>query len=168
MTTPIFRCLVEGNPKTQGSARAFVVRGRAVVTSDNKALKPWRAAMHDAFEAERAHMIGAAPWLADAFRAPDAADAWGKPAVLFYGPVVVLSEFILPRLASHPKTARGREAAPPATGLDLDKLCRALHDSLKTGHVYRDDSQVVEIVSSKRYASLGEAPGVAVEVRAAG
>lgn len=33
---------VAGIPQQQGSARAFVVKGRAVVTSDNKRLKPWR------------------------------------------------------------------------------------------------------------------------------
>lgn len=164
---PVLRCLVGGAPKTQGSSRAFVVRGRAVVTAaNNKALKPWRAAMHSAFDLERTRMIEADLSLSDASRAPVLEYAWGKPTVLFYGPVVVLSEFILPRLASHPKTVRGRRAAPPSTGLDLDKLCRALHDSLKTAHVYADDAQAVEIVSRKRYAALGETPGVAVEVRA--
>ena len=146
MTTPdqcdllIFRCTVKGKPRTQGSSRAFVVKGRAVVTSDNVNLKPWRGAMHDAFSAAR-----------------------GVP---FAGAVVVLSEFVLPRLAAHPKTSKGRPPGPPVTGLDLDKLVRALHDSLKTARVYHDDAQVVEIVSSKRYAALGEAPGVTVEVRA--
>ncbi len=33
---------VFGTPQPQGSARAFVVKGRAVVTSANPALKDWR------------------------------------------------------------------------------------------------------------------------------
>ena len=173
MTTPdqcdllIFRCTVEGKPRTQGSSRAFVVKGRAVITSDNVNLKPWRRAMHDAFDRERCQLCEACPQIADAARAPDPAQAWGAPAILFYGPVVVLSEFVLPRLAAHPKTAKGRVPGPPVTALDLDKLGRALHDSLKTAHVYYDDAQVVEIVSSKRYAALGEAPGVVVTVTTA-
>jgi Holliday junction resolvase RusA-like endonuclease len=44
---------------------------------------------------------------------------------------------------------------------DLDKLLRALKDALK-GVIYRDDSQVVRVVTSKDYSP---APGVIVTVR---
>ena len=36
--------VVHGRPQPQGSAKAFIPRGwnRAVITTDNKNLKPWR------------------------------------------------------------------------------------------------------------------------------
>lgn len=39
--TDEYRFVVRGLPQPKGSARAFVVRGRAVVTSDTKGLKSW-------------------------------------------------------------------------------------------------------------------------------
>ncbi len=41
---------VAGIPQPQGSARGFVVKGRAVVTSDNPKNKDWRTLVHDAME----------------------------------------------------------------------------------------------------------------------
>ncbi len=53
----------------------------------------------------------------------------------------------------------------PTTRPDLDKLVRAVLDAL-TGVVWRDDSQVVEILAHKSYALPGTSPGVDVVVTA--
>ena len=36
---------------------------------------------------------------------------------------------------------------------DVDKLCRAILDSLSEGTVYNDDAQVVDLIAHKRYAN---------------
>lgn len=71
------------------------------------------------------------------------------------GPVAISLDFYLVK----PRTVkRDRPTVPP----DLDKLIRAVLDSL-TGIAYLDDSQVVELVTSKNYA---EEPGVDITVGA--
>ena len=41
---------------------------------------------------------------------------------------------------------------------DVDKLCRAILDSLSEGVLYNDDAQVINLVASKRYAKHNEQP----------
>lgn len=132
-----------GLPQSQGSTRAFVVNGRAVTTSANKSLRPWRDTM------------------AAAARAAMAVD--GVP--LFTGPVAVTAVFTLPRPKSRPRRDRYPDRRP-----DLDKTLRGLLDAL-TGPVFTDDAQVVRVVCEKRYVgdtpvALDE-PGVAVRVEVA-
>ena len=129
---------VPGIPVPQGSSRAFVRGGHAVITSANAKLRPWRATV-------------------------TAAIAETDPELLT-GPVVVDLDFVFPRPASHYGKRGLRGAAPeyPATRPDLDKLCRACLDSLTDAGAVRDDSQVVELSASKYF---GEHPGVRVVVR---
>jgi Holliday junction resolvase RusA-like endonuclease len=88
-----------------------------------------------------------------------AADAMSGRALLT-GPVSLRCDFVMKRPTSTPKT----RPTPPATKKpDLDKLVRAVCDSL-TGTVYADDSLVVEMVSTKRIAEDGEQPGVRISV----
>lgn len=78
------------------------------------------------------------------------------------GPVCVRLEFIRPRPVSTPKSR-----TPPAVKKpDLDKLDRAILDAL-TGIAYADDSQVVDLHSTKRIAEIGETPGVWITVKEA-
>lgn len=117
-----------GPPKTQGSSRAFVTKGgKAVVTSDNKDLRPWRdtvaGAARDAMSAR-----------------PD----WVRTAA----PIFLTVTFWLPRPQSAPRT---RDILP-AKGLDADKLVRSVCDSLTNAGVWVDDSQVVDLRVLKRYA----------------
>lgn len=76
------------------------------------------------------------------------------------GPVAITAEFRIPR----PKSAPKRREKPCITRPDLDKYLRALFDALHDV-VYADDSQVTNIIASKRYAYIGEQPGVSVEIR---
>lgn len=90
---------VAGIPQSQGSARAFVRGNRAVVTSANKTLKPWRDAVNSAFQREF--------------------------SVLFVPPIAVEMSFVLPRPQNHPKT----KILPHSKKPDLDKLIRAILDA---------------------------------------
>lgn len=143
---------VRGMPIPQGSARAFVAGGRAIVATDaNRASSPlgaWRTAV--ATEARRAI----------ASRAPLA------------GPVEVVLIFRLPRPRGHYLPANGRRSLPElrldapefhSGKPDADKLARAALDAL-TAVVFGDDAQVARLAVTKRYADL-EGPGAMVVVR---
>lgn len=121
-----------GVPVEQGSKKAFVVGRRAVIVDNNKdRLKPWRA------EVTR---VARATW------------SYGRP---LDGAVRVVASFVLPR----PRSVR-REY--PSVRPDVDKLLRALFDGITDAEVvWRDDSQVVSVETSKVY---GAEPGVHVEI----
>lgn len=71
------------------------------------------------------------------------------------GPVEMILAFVMPRPRSTPK----RSTPPAIKKPDLDKLTRAIFDAI-TSVAFIDDSQVVNLVASKRLAELGEVPGV--------
>lgn len=121
----IFRCIVYVHPEPQGSAKAFVVGKRAVVTSDNKKLKPYRS------EVTRV-----------------ALDAVGiAPLAIKHQPVTLYLDFFMNKPPSVPKKRVDIVVKP-----DLDKLVRATLDAL-TGVIYVDDAQVVSINARKMYGS---------------
>jgi len=121
---------VPGQPGTKGSARAFVVRGRAIITNDSRKAKPWAAAVSAA-----AHEA-----------------MGGNPPM--QGPVRVSLCFYLPRPKSHYLRGQLRTDAPAYCPKrpDLDKLTRCTWDAL-TGIVFSDDAQVVLEYGSKLYAN---------------
>jgi Holliday junction resolvase RusA-like endonuclease len=133
---------VPGVPVPKGSAKAFVVKGRAIVTQDNGAKqKPW------------ASMIGCV-----------AADLFVKPLT---GPVMISVSFQMPRLKGHfgsGKNAKVVKASAPiyhTAKPDLDKLLRCVKDAL-TGIAWGDDSQVAVVAHlSKKY---GDAPGAHIKI----
>lgn len=133
MTTPT-ALFVPGIPRPQGSAKAFVVAGRAVVTHDNTRLIPWRGRIAAGIRAEHGPGI----------YHPD-------------GPVTVTAEFVLPRVKAEPKSRTRPHTRKP----DVDKLARGLLDAM-TQLVFDDDSQVVRLDVTKRSAEPGEEPGVFV------
>jgi Holliday junction resolvase RusA-like endonuclease len=116
-----------GNPQTQGSARAYVKGGRAVVTSDNPNLASWRDTV---------------AWAARAALTRE--PAWVQAA----GPVRADVAFWLRRPVSAPKT---RDILP-VTGLDVDKMLRSIFDSLTNAGVWVDDNRACLGTYSKRYA----------------
>jgi len=130
---------VFGQPAPQGSVRAFVQGGRAVVTSDNKKLRPWRDSV---------------AWAAR--------EALGKHrerlAFPLTGPVALRIEFWLHRPKNRSKTVDVLPMVPP----DLDKLARAVGDSLVNAGVIMDDSLIVDIRMTKRYAVSPALPKIYV------
>ena len=122
MTPTIIAFDVLGKPQHQGSMRAFMVKGRPILTSTNKGLKPWRQEV--------------------------AANAENAMRELFLegcieGPVRVEAMFYFTRPKSSKKGERHKITRP-----DLDKLARALLDAM-TGTVFADDSQVSQLWVSK-------------------
>lgn len=122
---------VQGVPIPQGSTRAFVVKGRAVTTSANRKTMPWRQQVSGV-------ALSVAP-----------AEQWG-------GPVHIGMVFRMPR----PKSIKPKKRAVPISRPDLDKLTRAILDSL-TGIIWVDDAQVASLTAVKEYADHGP-PGVDV------
>lgn len=126
---------VYGVPKPQGSKRAFVVKGRPVVTeSAGQPLKDWRAtvAQHCG---ERAAQLGWRP---------------------LDGPVGVRLLFRMPKPKSTPKWRRY-----PTTKPDIDKLTRAVLDAI-TGSLITDDARVAQLVVGEQFA---ERTGCVIEIR---
>jgi Holliday junction resolvase RusA-like endonuclease len=120
---------VYAHPEPQGSTKAVVPPGwtRAVITSDNTALKSYR------------HVVGMAAVVAmrDAGQAMIPADAPVCLAVRFY-------------LTKPPSVPKKRWA--PVVKPDLDKLLRATFDAL-AGIVYARDQQIVSARADKVYGA---------------
>jgi crossover junction endodeoxyribonuclease RusA len=126
MTDRFVSFIVYMKPEPQGSSRAFVKNGRAIITSANQKLRPFRS------EVTRMALS----------KLGDRA----QPLFVKGEPVKLYLKFAFQRPASAKKRTH------PCVKPDLDKLQRAVLDAL-TGVMYDDDAQVVEIDASKRYAS---------------
>ena len=139
-----FTIWVPGIPQPQGSIQ-YKGRSRAgkpILTSDNARLKPWR------------QMI---TWLVSI------AEDW-QP---IEGGVAVEINFVFTRPAFH-SGKKGLLPSAPADHLvkpDLDKLVRAVLDALTEAGAFRDDSQVVRILTTKAYTTTN--PGATITVRSA-
>lgn len=138
----VFNVFVPGNPQSQGSMSAFMnpKTGRPIITSANKSLKPWRSAMDKVFVIARKQT--------------------GHQTIT--GPCKLQVTFFMPMLKEHEKPGKGRFWAD--TTMDLDKLVRAVNDSLQKSEVFVNDSRVCAIISYKRFSSLTDTPGVHVVV----
>lgn len=130
---------VEGEPGTKGSVKAFAIRikgtkrHRAVVVNDSAKAKPWAALV--SAQADRAM----------------------KARELLLDPVEVNIVFYLKRPKSHfRKNGELKPNAPTcvATKPDGDKLVRCAWDAL-TGHVFKDDCQIVKWSGCKLYSNDG-------------
>jgi crossover junction endodeoxyribonuclease RusA len=119
---------VIGTPQPQGSSRAFIPKGwtRAVITSSNAKLKPWRQEMAGTALATRERL--------------------GVP-LIEKEPVIVAAIFYFDKPKSAKKSLRDKVTKP-----DCDKLLRALFDAL-TGTIFKDDSQVVSCHVRKEFGS---------------
>ena len=138
---------VPGIPVPKGSAKAYVVKGRAIVTQDNAARqKPWASSI--------------------AYTAMQAME-FKKPTS---GPVSVSLTFYMPRPKGHYGSGRNsalvKESAPNhhITKPDLDKLIRCVLDAL-TGVVWNDDSHVCQMHEIiKQYETVSRGVGVKIRV----
>jgi Holliday junction resolvase RusA-like endonuclease len=132
---------VYGVAQQMGSKRAFVPKGwtRPIITDSNRNLKAWQVLVSEAAAAAIRHLPkGERRLLADGVR--------------------VNMAFYLPRPKHLPKRITAHTKAP-----DLDKLARSLCDSLSRV-VFEDDSQIVDLIACKRYATIGDIPHVHVRV----
>lgn len=130
----------DGTPKPQGSKKAFVRGGKAVLVEQATGLKEWRD--HVASTAS-IHM------------------QYQGLEMLEKTPVEVRLIFAMPR-------TKAMKPTDPLTMIqrpDIDKLERAILDAL-TGVVFKDDSQVVILLAGKRRCAPGEPPNVFIEVEA--
>ncbi|WP_037162576.1 RusA family crossover junction endodeoxyribonuclease [Rhodococcoides fascians] len=125
---------VHGRPAPQGSKSYKGMRkGKPVLVESSKALKPWRAVV-----TAEAHVHY-------------------RKQPLMTGPVALNLMFVMPRPASMPK---GKPTPPAVKRIgDTDKLARGVLDALE-GALYVDDAQVTDLRARKRYAEVGELPGV--------
>lgn len=136
MTT--FRVI--GQPAAQGSKRAYVRGGRAVVVESSPKVRPWRQDVRQA-----------------------ATDALSDPIA---GPVHVSIIFWFTRPKGH--IGRAGNVLPSAprykvTAPDLDKLIRSTLDAL-SGVAFGDDSQVVSIAATKRWSEWSARPGATITI----
>lgn len=116
-----------GTPQPQGSMKAFVIKGKARMTSANEKMKPWRQEVGQTALAARAES--------------GCHEVWAGRHV----PVIVHYEFYFAK----PKSAR-KNRKRPAVKPDIDKLVRSTNDALK-GILYADDGQIVHMRASKEY-----------------
>jgi len=113
-----------GIPQPKGSTKAFVVKGRAITTSDNTKLKPWHEVVAYAAQAHR------------------------PKGGIIRGAVAVELSFYLLRPKSVSEKKRPHHTVKP----DIDKLARGVLDALK-GVIYSDDSVVVDLHPRKAYGN---------------
>ena len=110
-----------GIPQPKGSTKSFVVKGKAVTTSDNAKVKPWQEIV---------------AYAAQQYRPPQIWVGGIKIRLHFY--------FLRPKSVSEKK--RPYHTVKP----DIDKITRSTFDALK-GVIFADDSQVVSMAVSKSY-----------------
>jgi Holliday junction resolvase RusA-like endonuclease len=123
---------VYGKSEPQGSSKAFIVGGKARITSANSKLKPFRSEVtRVAIEAVK----GKAP-------------SCVGPLFVHHEAVKASLIFYFRRPSSIPKR-RDHYVVKP----DIDKLCRAICDGL-TGVVWHDDAQVVSMFAVKKYGDV--------------
>lgn len=136
---------VPGIPKPGGSKRGFLnpKTKRVIITEDCKASKDWRTSV--------------------AFVAAAAIPLW------LPGPLRVTFSFYFLRPSGHYRTGknagrlRASAAGYPTGRPDLTKLIRSTEDALKA-IAWRDDSQIVYQVATKRYADEGKAAGAQITI----
>lgn len=124
-------------PQPKGSMRAFLPKGRNVpiVTSSNKALKPWEQQVRQ--EARAA--VQAQYWMVPG---PDM-------------PLRVSLTFWMPAVK--------KKRSYPTVKPDLDKLIRGTLDGL-THVVFKDDAQIVTVIAQKRYTTGEPGCDVSIQV----
>jgi crossover junction endodeoxyribonuclease RusA len=122
----MFQLFVAGDPRPQGSKKAFNRGGRIVLVEANKDLPAWREHMKKAFELK--------------FMELDSR---------FETAISVSLTFWLKR----PKSVKRQYAIGT---YDIDKLTRSCLDSLQSAGVIANDNLVVDLVVRKNYDDLHE------------
>lgn len=128
---------VVGIPVPQGSKKAFVRNGHAVIVDEkSRALSTWREAIGQAARDDLARV----------------------PRPPIDGPIEVKIYFRFAASKSDPH--RFWHSVKP----DLDKLVRAVFDALTEGGAIRDDARICALTTKKRFASESETVGCTIEI----
>jgi len=143
MTHPAFTFTANGKPAAQGSKRHL---GRGIMVEASKRLPGWRNDV--AFAAQQAMPVD---WPRDGAMRLDLVFRFARPK----GHYNSRGE-LKPTAPTFHTTATG----------DLDKLTRAIGDSLTAAAVWLDDAQLVEMHVHRTFASNTEPPGVTGTVTA--
>jgi crossover junction endodeoxyribonuclease RusA len=123
------------HPEQQGSTKGFILKGkwgakdRAILTSTNKNLKPYRGQV-----------------TREAVVALEAA-GFPQPMAEKHVPVSMAVDFYFAKPPTVPKKRKEMVVTP-----DLSKLIRSTEDAL-IGLLYFDDAQIVETVARKHYGT---------------
>lgn len=126
----VLRFFVPGFPATQGGMKPVPIKGsqfHRLITTGSAGLEQWRkkvtATAQTAMQATRATTID--------------------------GPVALSLGFFLPMPPSRPAADRRRGIAVSVTKPDMDKLVRAIQDSLSLARAYTDDNRVAGLTTTK-------------------
>ena len=122
----MFQLFVAGDPRPQGSKRAFNRGGKIVLVEANKDLPAWRETMRKAFELKGMELD-----------------------TRFETAISVSLTFWLKR----PKSVKRQYATGT---YDIDKLTRSCLDSLESAKIIENDNLVVDLVVRKNYDDLHE------------
>lgn len=151
---PWLNVAVRGLPKPQGSKsfKGMSKAGKPILAESSTAVKPWRLQVQSAVEDEMARTLA----------------RFGRGALypfpLVGVPVALCCTFTMAK----PKAAPKRRRTFPITMPDVDKLARAVMDSVKSAGIYHDDSQVVDLHARKVYPAEApqslEVPGLYLSV----
>lgn len=143
----ILRMRIAGEPKGQPRPRFDPRRMRAYTTDEALGWK---------------HAVAMGVLESRGLRPGDSSGGGGtEPAE---GPLEVRIRFLLPRpqrlLKKNSPKGRVRCTCKP----DIDNAVKAVLDALTDAGVWRDDTQVAELITGKHYAAMNELPGAEIEV----
>ena len=130
---------VLGDPKGQPRPRAFARHGKARVYDPGTA-EHWKSQIALAFP---------------------------QTILMYSGPVAVTLHFGFVRPKSHYRKTGGLTKSAPIGHLnkpDLDNCVKAVFDALTTIGVWTDDTQVVDLCATKRYADPGDRAGCQITI----
>lgn len=133
-------------PATDVAGLQFVVYG---MPSPQSGMKPGGRNRNGSVRLVSTGGVGLAMWRSEVTAAAMKAKNDQRHPGFPKGPLVVQARFRFPMPQSRPKWMRTEGEWPKDTIPDLDKLQRALGDSLKAGAVIGDDGQIVEWRASK-------------------
>lgn len=138
---------VAGIPQTQGGMREITTKlGRkALITTGSQNLKPWRNKVTEVAQLA----VNLAHW-----------------TTVEEGPIGTTFRFFLPMPQSRPAAVRRGAICLASVGYDIDKMTRAIHDSLTDAGVYKNDAQVARSAQVKWEIMPGQLAGAEIIVEA--
>ncbi|MFF3671712.1 RusA family crossover junction endodeoxyribonuclease [Microtetraspora malaysiensis] len=149
---PLLEIAVDGTPVGQGAVR-YSSTGHGY-HANGKALKPWRRAVQRAAEQVRDAAGGHAFAKRDTLsRACTVCAVLKADHVMTAAPVFAEITVTVKKPKSAPKLRRTWPIT--RSSYDIDHHARAILDAISAAEVWRDDSQVIELIARKAYPGEG-------------